>query len=75
MVGRERPTMKRYIMFGGVYYDNNGGGLNDVVCSGDSIDECLKIVGNHRHEWVHFLDTSTGERVEVRDGREFREPV
>jgi hypothetical protein len=68
--------MKRYIMFRGCHYAG-GGGLQDVVCCGDSIEECMEGVNvDSKYEWVHFLDTSTGERVEIySDGREVRESL
>lgn len=70
--------MKRYIMFRGSRHDENSGGLNDFVCSEDSIEECMKHhnVMQPSHWWVHFLDLSTGEMVEIYDdGREVREKL
>lgn len=62
--------MKRYLMFSG-YDHESSGGMNDYSGSFDSIEEGLKSRGTlHSNQWVHFLDTQTGEQVEPDGSRD-----
>ena len=65
--------MKRFIVFAGDFY-YPAGGAADIVSDFDTLDEA-KTWRGHSTNWLHVLDTETGEVHETHRGEWKVEPL